>query len=441
MLFACLPGEHVDGHDFAEQAVERGAVAVLVDRVLERVPAPQIVVDDTTLRIGPISSLVWGDPSRTLLTVGITGTNGKTTTAQLVASILAAGGWPTGVLGTLHGTRTTPEAPDLHAALAGFVELDHQAAVLEVSSHALALHRVDGTRFDAAVFTNLGTDHLDLHHTTEAYFRAKARLFTPAFTDLAVINVGDVHGRLLADGVATLGGVRVVEFDLAELTNVEISAARHSYDWDGTHIDVAIGGRFNVANSLAAATVARQLGVPIDAIAAGLAQFPPVPGRFETIDVEGSRWRGVTIVVDYAHTPEGLAEVLESARQLVTTGSLTVVFGCGGERDRGKRPEMGAIAAALADRVVITSDNPRHEPPGAIIDDIVGGIDNADRGKLHTDPDRRDAIAAALRSAQIGDVIVVAGKGHERTQQIGDRMIDFDDRDIIRDLLDEAVSA
>lgn len=443
-LYACLRGEQFDGHTFAADAVRSGAVAVLTDHQLDEplvdaLHVPQIVVDDTRLRLGPIAAEVAGHPSRALATVGITGTNGKTTTAALVAAIFEAAGRPCGIVGTLHGTRTTPEAPELQALLRDFVADGCTAAALEVSSHALAMHRVDGTEFDAVVFTNLGHDHLDLHGSHEEYFRAKARLFTSSFSNLGVINVDDPYGRLIADTAQSdIAGseFRVVEYSLADISDVELTATSHRYSWRGRRVEVPMGGDFNVANSLAALTTAVELGIDIDVAIGGVSTLTVVPGRFEVIEAGGDH-RCVTVIVDYAHTPDGLERLLEAARAVAGNDALlTVVFGCGGNRDRAKRPEMGAVASRGADRVVITSDNPRRERPQAIIDEILGGIDRDSHADVLTIVDRREAIDEAISSATNGDVVVIAGKGHETTQEFADHTIDFDDRAVARELLE-----
>ena len=444
-LYACLRGEHFDGHGFAGDAVRAGATALLTDHPIEVFTAaddgdvfavPQIVVDDTRLRLGPIAAEISGHPSRALATVGITGTNGKTTTAALIASILEAAGRPCGVVGTLYGARTTPEAPELQMVLRGFVDSGRTAAVLEVSSHALAMHRVDGTEFDAMVFTNLGHDHLDLHGSQEEYFRAKARLFTPSFGRLGIINVDDAYGQLIADTARADGEVRVVTYSLSDVSEVEVTATTHRYVWRSRLVEVPLGGDFNVANSLAALTTAAEVGIDLDVAVSGVANLAAVPGRFEVIATDESRHRGITVIVDYAHTPDGLSRVLDAARAVVAgSGTLTVVFGCGGNRDRAKRPEMGAVASRGADRVVITSDNPRDESPQAIIDEILAGIDAGVRVDVVTLIDRRAAIAEAVSSAGAGDVVVIAGKGHESTQEFGDRVVEFDDRAVVRDFL------
>jgi UDP-N-acetylmuramoyl-L-alanyl-D-glutamate--2,6-diaminopimelate ligase len=448
-LFACLRGTAFDGHDHAGQAVRAGAVALLVDHELEGaaltgadptgITVPQLVVDDTRVALGAISSIVYGRPSRALHAVGITGTNGKTTTAQLMASIFETNGWATGVVGTLHGTRTTPEAPELQRLLAEFRDGGAAATVMEVSSHALALHRVDGTEFDAVVFTNLGRDHLDLHGSTEEYFRAKAQLFDRRFAPLAIVNTDDTYGRLLADVIAGRNDahdrMRLVEVGLDDVTDVSVSSDAHSYRWRDMTVTVPIGGRFNVMNSLMALVTAVELGIdPVIAVT-GLAHVAPIPGRFESVTSSPSP--GFSVIVDYAHTPDGLAEVLASARAVADPGSaVVVVFGAGGERDRDKRPEMGAIVSRLADRAVVTSDNPRTEDPMDIIGDILGGMNETEIDVI-VEADRRAAIAAAIVGAAPGDVIVIAGKGHERTQDIGGASIDFDDRAVARQLLEE----
>jgi UDP-N-acetylmuramoyl-L-alanyl-D-glutamate--2,6-diaminopimelate ligase len=430
-MYACLRGVRHDGHDFAKAAVASGAGSLLVDHPL---PAdeidpdvPQLVVDDTRLALGPLAAAVHGDPSTAMRVVGITGTSGKTTTSMLMASILRAAGDQTGVIGTLSGAFTTPEAPELQARLAGMREEGDRSVVIEVSSHALALHRVDGTRFDAAVFTNLGRDHLDLHHTIEEYFRAKALLFQPGRAVVGVVNVDDEHGRRLFDAAP----IEMIPFQLADATDVEVDAGSHRFTWRGDRIEVPIGGGYNVLNSLAAATTAEVLGVGRDAIIAGLAGVEPVPGRFERVVVPDGTRAAIDVIVDYSHKPDALEEVIAAAGSIVAgRGRVIVVFGAGGDRDRGKRPLMGAAAARLADIAVITSDNPRSEDPQAIIDEIVGGIAEDDLDRVEVEPDRAAAIKLAVTLAEPGDMVIIAGKGHERTQTIGDRVLPFDDREV-----------
>jgi UDP-N-acetylmuramoyl-L-alanyl-D-glutamate--2,6-diaminopimelate ligase len=426
-LFCCVRGERADGHDFAAEAVASGASALLVERELPIV-VPQILTADSRSATGWVAAAVHGHPSDSLSMVGVTGTNGKTTTSHLIGSVLRAAGRSVEVLGTLSGVHTTPEAPELQRQLAAWRDAGVDAVAMEVSSHALALDRVAGTRFDVAVFTNLGRDHLDLHGTVERYFAAKARLFEPAMAEMGVVNADDVHGRLLIDSVT----IPVIGFSLDDASDVRIDASSHRYRWRGVEVRVGIGGAFNVMNSLAAATTCAAMGVDEATIASALAAAPPVPGRFEPVDAG----QPFAVIVDYAHTPDGLREVLLAARRAGGAGRVIVVFGCGGDRDRAKRPEMGATAAELADRVVITSDNPRSEDPMAIVNATAEGVPEDYRTNVVIEPDRRSAIALALHMAVEGDVVVIAGKGHEATQTIGDRVLPFDDRLVARELLE-----
>lgn len=427
-LFACVPGSRVDGHDYAASAVEAGATALLVERELP-LDVAQVVTSDVRRATGWVAAAFHGHPSDDLVMIGVTGTNGKTTTSQLAGAILRHTGRRTEVLGTLSGRHTTPEAPVLQHRLAEWRDAGVDAVVMEVSSHALALGRVVGTHFDVSVFTNLGRDHLDLHGTVEQYFAAKALLFMPDLTDVGVVNVDDVHGRLLYDTAP----VPMRPFSLADASSVDVTATTHRFRWRGVDIEVGIGGDYNVLNSLAAAEACVAVGLEPAAIAAGLAAALPVPGRFEPI-VAGQEF---AVIVDYAHTPDGLRVALEASRRAVADGRVLVVFGCGGDRDREKRPEMGAVAAAGADVVVVTSDNPRSEDPLAIMDAIIGGIPADYRDRVLTDPDRASAIARAFAEARAGDVVLIAGKGHEATQTIGSRVIEFDDRAVARRLLED----
>jgi UDP-N-acetylmuramoyl-L-alanyl-D-glutamate--2,6-diaminopimelate ligase len=424
-LFCCVTGARHDGHDFAAQSVAAGARALLCERELT-VAAPQIVVGSVRSAMGPFASALYGRPSHSLSVVGVTGTNGKTTTVHLIAAILDATGTATDVIGTLQGARTTPDAPELQERLARANERGRRAVAMEVSSHALAQHRVDGTRFAAAVFTNLSADHLDYHRTMEEYFRAKARLFEPSFTDIAVIDTDTTHGRLLADSVQL---PVVVRSGVSTVDVLSVGLADATFRWRDQLVRLPLGGRFNVANAVLAADTTAALDVEPAAIAAALATVAPVPGRFELID-EGQRF---TVLVDYAHTPDGLAHVLAAAREFAV-GRVIAVFGCGGDRDVAKRPMMGAEAEAGADLVIVTSDNPRHEEPQVIVEQILRGMNER---PFAVEPDRRRAIALALEAAAEGDVVVIAGKGHETTQQIGDTIIPFDDRTVARALLRE----
>lgn len=420
-LFCCVRGATFDGHDYAAAAVAAGASALLVDRDVD-VDVPVVRVEDVRSVLGPVASAALGFPCRSLTMVGVTGTNGKTSTATMLGSMLDAAGRRCEVLGTLTGERTTPEAIDLHARLAGCVSRGVEAVVMEVSSHALVLGRVNGIVFDAAVFTNLGRDHLDFHGTEEAYFAAKASLFSPQRSRTGIVNIDDPRGSLLAAAAP----VPMVPFSVDDAVDIEMSDDRVSYSWNGIDLTVGMGGMFTVMNSLAAATAARVIGVPDRAIAEGLSTMKPVPGRFEPVAND----LGFGVVVDYAHTPESLRALLESARQ-VTRGRVIVVFGCGGDRDAGKRPEMGRVAAASADEIIVTSDNPRGEDPASIIDQVCGGI--TDSGvPVEREVDRERAIASAIFRARRGDIVVIAGKGHEATQETAGVLHPFSDVDVAR---------
>ena len=425
--FACVPGETHDGHDFAPAAVAAGATLLIVDRRLP-IDVPQLVVADVRRSMGLLAARVHGDPATKLRMVGITGTNGKTTTTHLVGSIMRAAGWNEREMGTLSGARTTPEAPDLQRRLAGYVAEGVDAVVMEVSSHALALHRVNGAHFDVVGFTNLGRDHLDLHESMEAYFRAKASLFTAPLAEAGVTNLDDPHGRLLLDA----SEVEVDGYRIDDAVDLRVTVGRHRFRWRGVEVNVPLGGRFNVSNTLCALAIADRLGIDAATAAEGLATIPPVPGRFEVVTTPGAPF---VAVVDYAHTPDGLIELLGAVRRDAGSGRVICVFGCGGDRDRDKRPLMGAAAATHADLVVATSDNPRREDPQAIIDEAVSGVEPRYRERVVVEVDRRLAIAAALRAARPGDVVVIAGKGHETTQTIGDTAYPFDDRAVTRELL------
>ena len=429
-LFCCLPGAKADGHDYAAAAVANGAAALVVERPLE-LPVPQLVVSDSRRAMGLLASAFWGHPSRSLMMVGVTGTNGKTTTTSLIAAVLGAAGMGVGVIGTLTGAFTTPESTDLQEQLASFVRDGKRAAVMEVSSHALVMHRVTGCHFDVAVFTNLGRDHLDFHGSIERYFAAKASLFEPVLSKQGVVNVDDVHGRLLCDAAQ----IPMVPFSLDDIDDLVVTPTSHSYLWRNQRVTVGIGAAFNAMNSLAAATACAALGIPTETIVRGLATAAAVPGRFEPVRAG----QAFDVIVDFAHTPDGLREALSAARRAAGTGRVIAVFGCGGDRDRDKRPQMGEIAAELADVVVVTSDNPRSEDPLDIINAVIGGVPPDYRDRVLSEPDRRRAFGIAFRAAVAGDVVVIAGKGHESTQTIGASVLPFDDRVVARELL-EAMS-
>jgi UDP-N-acetylmuramoyl-L-alanyl-D-glutamate--2,6-diaminopimelate ligase len=443
--FFCVPGERADGHDFAPQAVENGAVALVVERALE-LPAhqavPQLVVDDARVAMAIAADVFFGEPTKELEVAGVTGTNGKTTTAYLLWSILDAGGRRPGLLGTVESrvggevrpvVRTTPEAIDLQRTFREMLDSGDRSVALEASSHASTLRRLDRVRFDVLVFTNLTQDHLDFHGTMEDYYSAKRRLFTGAAPPPAAVNVGDELGRQLADELAETRRAPLVTFgfaDDAEIRPEELvldgSGAR--FRAGGIELRTSLRGRFNVENVLGAVAAAQLLDVDDEQIAAGVGALAGVPGRFEAVD-EGQPF---TVLVDYAHTPDSLDNVLRSARDF-TTGRLLVVFGAGGDRDRGKRPLMGKVAVDLADLVLVTSDNPRSEEPLAIIQDVLQGTGT----DVEIDPDRRSAIRGVLAQAQAGDVVVIAGKGHEQGQEIGSEKLPFDDREVVREALRE----
>jgi len=353
--------------------------------------------------------------------VGVTGTNGKTTVTHLIRSILSHDGRPAATIGTLDGERTTPEAPMLQRLLAELRDGGRQAVAMEVSSHALTQHRVDGMVFDVAAFTNLSRDHLDHHGTMEEYFTAKARLFDASRTRAVVVNVDDAWGRRLAGAIEGEGRA-VVPVRRSDATDIVVSVGSSSFRWRGRQVTVPLSGLFNVDNALLAATVAVTLGHEVDRVVEGLAAAAPVPGRMEVV----SMGPPFAVVVDYAHTPAGLDAALSSARELAAGHRVICVFGSGGDRDQGKRPAMGAAAARWSDVVVLTSDNPRSEDPGAIIDQVRAGVGH--RAELVVEPDRALAIRAAVGMARAGDVVMVVGKGHETTQSLADRVVEFDDR-------------
>lgn len=421
-LYCCVPGARTDGHDHAPGAVAAGAVALLCERPLG-LGRPEVRVPSVRRAMGPVAAAVAGHPSHALTVLGVTGTNGKTTVVSLLASILDAAGWPATTIGTLTGARTTPEAPELQARLAEAVRDGSRAVAMEVSSHALDLHRIDGTRVAVAAFTNLSPDHLDHHETMEAYFTAKARLFTPELAERAVVCTDDTHGRLLRDSAQ----VPTVGIGLGDVEDLELGPTGSRFRWRGLAVDLPLVGRFNVRNALVAAEVAVAAGIAPDAVVAGLGSTPSVPGRMEAV----AAGQPFAVVVDYAHTPDGIEQVVATLRE-VSAGRIVIVFGCGGDRDAAKRPLMGE-AAAGADLVVLTSDNPRSEDPGAIMQAVRAGI--PPDTDLVVEPDREAAIGRALDAAAPGDTVLLAGKGHETTQTIGDRVIPFDDREVARRLL------
>ena len=438
-LFVAMPGTRTDGHRYVADAVANGASAVVVERSRE-VALPDGVavvrVDDARRALSAIAAAFYGDPSHALDVVAVTGTNGKTTATHMIAAIFEAAGRPCGIVGTVGAqfagrnwrlANTTPLPPELHRLLAAMREAGARAVAMEVSSHALALARVEDVRFAVAALTNVTRDHLDFHATLDAYAAAKRRLF--ALAPAAVLNVDDAFGRKWAGEL--LGEKRVLTYGTSDdamlrARDIAVEPTQTAFTLDGRRFALRLLGRFNVWNALAAIGVARLAGIDDATSARGLASLQRVPGRMEWI-VAGD----VTIVVDYAHTPDALENALTALRE-TASGALAVVFGCGGDRDRGKRAEMGAAAARLADRLYVTTDNPRGEEPRAIADAVVAGI----AGRPHVvELDRRRAIERAIAEAAAGDVVLIAGKGHESYQIVGDRVLPFDDVAVAREAL------
>ncbi len=419
-LFCCVPGEWTDGHVHAADAVARGATSLLCERFLEPgVTQVRVAPGGVRPAMAAVAASFFGHPSRSLEMVGVTGTNGKTTVTHLVRSILEADGRRTGIIGTLEGARTTPESPDLQRQLAALVADGARSVALEVSSHGLTEHRVDGIVFDVAAFTNLSRDHLDHHGSMDAYFEAKATLFTPDRCRRAVVFADDPWGARLLDRLGTDVAIPVRR---SEATGVALSVGTSRFSWRGRTVVLQLSGQFNVDNALVAAAIGVALGVDESTVVAGLRSAPAVPGRMQVVGA-GSP---VSVLVDYAHTPAGLEGALGAARSLAGPGRVVCVFGCGGDRDRGKRPEMGAVASAGADVIVLTSDNPRSEDPLAIIDEVRSGMTAG--VEVTVEPDRVAAIRAAVGLAGPGDVVLVAGKGHEDSQTTGGVTVPLDDR-------------
>jgi UDP-N-acetylmuramoyl-L-alanyl-D-glutamate--2,6-diaminopimelate ligase len=438
-LFFCVPGERVDGHAFAPEAVRAGAVGLVVDHRLEGLDVPQIVVPSVRAAAGPLAAEIFGHPAAALTLAGVTGTNGKTTSTYLMESVFAAAGMRAGLVGTTGAriagrpvplVRTTPEAPDLQRLLAHMRDDGVAGVALEISSHALDQHRTDGAEVDVAIYTNLSQDHLDYHGDMGSYFDAKARLFAAPLAAAGVINIDDPYGRKLVDLAqvpVTTVGVTSADADLIA-TDVRADADGVSFKVDGLAVRSRLRGGFNVSNCLGVVAAARRLGIDDRRVAAGIGSLEKVPGRVETLNAG----QDFLVVVDYAHTPDSIASVLRAVRPLIP-GKLICTFGCGGDRDRAKRPLMGAAATENADLTIFTSDNPRSEDPSQIIAEIEAG---AGTGAWVSEVDRRDAIAFALRSAGAGDGVVIAGKGHEPYQEVGEARIPFDDRAVAREELE-----
>jgi UDP-N-acetylmuramoyl-L-alanyl-D-glutamate--2,6-diaminopimelate ligase len=434
-LFFCVPGGSVDGHDYARDALDAGAAAIVVERWLD-LPTAQVCVPSVRPAMGPMSATAFRDPAARMTMLGVTGTNGKTTVTHLLEAIERRAGVRPGTIGTTGARvdgveqpleRTTPEAPDLHRLLARMLTSGVRIVAMEVSSHALHQERVGGVVFDAAAFTNLSQDHLDYHATMEEYFSAKAKLFMPSQARTGIVNVDDPWGvRLAGEAAIPVSTFSMEAASDLRATDVHVDRSGLGFRTDGLEIRSRLRGRFNVSNCLASIALARAAGLDDAANVAGIADVREVPGRVEPID-EGQDF---LVMVDYAHTPDSILGVLQATRPL-TSGRLIVVFGCGGDRDRAKRPLMGKAATSAADLTVVTSDNPRSEDPLAIIAEIERGAVEGG-GEYVIEPDRRAAIERAVAAAGPGDAVVIAGKGHERYQEFADRTIEFDDRDEAR---------
>jgi len=439
-LFCCVPGFERDGHDFAASAVERGATALLTERPLG-LSAAEVVVSNVRAAIAPAAARLNGRPTSSLQMVGITGTNGKTTTAFLTRALLEASGKQTGLLGTVEQivggkrqatVRTTPEAIELQRCFAEMLEAGDEACVIEVSSHAIALHRSDAIDWDVTVFTNLSREHLDFHRDLEEYYAVKARLLIESPAP-SVVNIDDQHGRRLAAELSDVVTVGILSTDAdLQASSIVSDPSGSSFSAGGIELRVPLPGEFNVLNALCAVAAARILGVDDSTIAQALAVAEVAPGRFQPVDA-GQRFAAI---VDYAHTPDSLENALRTARSL-TAGRLIVVFGAGGDRDRGKRPLMGRVASEQADLIIVTSDNPRSEEPRAIIEQVVAGATQGGNGELEVIEDRAEAIARAVALASDGDVVLVAGKGHEQGQQIANGVVlGFDDATALRSAIE-----
>jgi UDP-N-acetylmuramoyl-L-alanyl-D-glutamate--2,6-diaminopimelate ligase len=429
-LFFAMPGTSTSGANFAAEAVARGALCVVASLPVD-VAAPVVVVPSSQLGAlcAHASAAVVGHPETKTRLVAVTGTNGKTSVTTIVGELARALSWNGGNIGTLTNERTTPAAPELFRTLASLVDgfdpaVHNSVVAMEVSSHAMSQHRVDGLEFTVAAFTNLSHEHLDYHGSMEEYFVVKSRLFTPEHSHRAVIWGDDPYGERLA-ATTSLPVTRVSRRDA---TDVETSLAGTTFFWRGHLVNSALIGDYNVDNALIAMSIMSVLGVEDTAIAAAMGEVTAIPGRFDVV-----RGADVTVVVDYAHTPEGLRRLLEDVRAMMPEGRVITVFGCGGDRDRAKRPEMGLVASTYSDVTIVTSDNPRSESPEAIIDAVMSGVVSG--ANVARDVDRRNAISRALDEAAPGDVVVVAGKGHETTQTIGDLVVPFDDRVVARELL------
>ncbi|WP_017587309.1 UDP-N-acetylmuramoyl-L-alanyl-D-glutamate--2,6-diaminopimelate ligase [Nocardiopsis ganjiahuensis] len=475
-LYAALPGTRAHGADFSQQVADAEAAAILTDAAgadrAAETGLPVVVVPDARAALGTAAAWVYGDPAQDLLLVGTTGTSGKTTITYLIESGMRQAGMSTGLVGTVEmrvgdervaSSLTTPEATDLHGLFAVMRERGTTAAAMEVSSHALALGRVGGTRYDVAIFTNLSQDHLDFHSDLRDYFDTKALLFTPEYCDIAVVNTDDRFGRALVDMVQGRGVVPVTTFAVEggsdagpengmeadwKAVDVELGATGSSFRIVGpggmeARASVALPGPFNVSNAMAAVVGLVEAGIPLETAIAGVAAAPGVPGRMESVEISGtsSGFQDFAALVDYSHKPGAIEAVLSALRE-TTDGQVTMVVGCGGDRDRAKRPLMGEAAARLADQLIITNDNPRTEDPVTIATSMLEGVAKVpeeQRARVTVEFDRAEAIGLGVHRTGPGDVVVVAGKGHETGQYVKGEVLPFDDREVLRSAIEDAL--
>ena len=424
-LYFCITGHIHDGHEYAQKALEAGAIALVVEREID-VPLTQILVENAREAMAYISCAFFGFPSKDIKIIGVTGTNGKTTTTQLINQILNTSGIASESIGTLDGALTTPEAPNLQSKFRTLANAGIKSIVMEVSSHALSQHRTTGTEFDIGVFTNLSHDHLDYHADIEGYFKTKCSLFAPSRCKSAVINTDDPFGLRLAD---------LVDIESVGVSPKNVEVVDERFDgttllWNGRKVELQVSGRFNIDNALLAASTCQLLGIEDDGIINGLEAAKPVPGRFEVLESSGEN---PTIIVDYSHTPAGIENVLKAVQSIDSNARTSIVFGCGGNRDSSKRPEMARTAETYADQVIVTSDNPRNEDPEMIIEQAMSGFKNPEAVIIEVD--REAAITRAITSSQAGEVVVIAGKGDETTQEISGKLEPFDDRVIALNVL------
>ena len=445
-LFFCISGAHFDAHNYAAQAVQNGAAALVVERFLP-IDVPQLLVKDTRMAFGPMCAELYGHPARRMKMIGITGTKGKTTSSYLIKAILEQAGYKCGLIGTtgnmigtefIHGNMTTPEADELQGLLKHMADQQVQAVVMEVSAHATAMHRVDGIVYDVGCYTNLSQDHLDYFGTMDKYFEAKKIFFTPQYTRIAALNTDDESTRgILADiripylsyGISSDAEVYARDIEISENG---VSFRMHLPDKSEHRVQLQMTGIFNVYNALTAASAALLLNVSPDNIVKGLESVRAVPGRAEVLDTDTP----YKVILDYSHSPDALENILTAVRDFAR-GRVIVLFGCGGDRDHGKRPMMGEIGGRLADYSILTSDNPRSEDPYQILAAIEEGIRHTD-GAYTVIENRREAIRHALQMAKEGDIVVLAGKGHETYQEIQGKKHPFDEKIVVKELLEEA---